>query len=154
VSPSHVAADAAILALMSRENVERVEQVFGWTYTVETWPTPVLREIFHPDLAYHPRAEDPETDTQFGRDAWEAILSDYIEALSEITFDIVELIDAGDRVIASTVLHGRGNVSGVEVSDPYVHVYRFRDGVVVEIWEYRTLPEAVEAHGAGSSETP
>jgi hypothetical protein len=60
------------------------------------------------------------------------------------------LIDAGDHVIASTVLHavlrGQGSASA-GVSDTYVFVYKLRDGLVVEGWEYRTKQEALEAGG-------
>jgi ketosteroid isomerase-like protein len=59
------------------------------------------------------------------------------------------LIDAGDHVIASTVLNAvlRGQRSGPGVSDTYVFVYKLRDGLSVEGWEYRTKQEALEALG-------
>ena len=54
-------------------------------------------------------------------------------------------------MIASTVLHvvlhGQGNASGAGVSDTYVFVYKLRDGLAVEGWEYRTKQEALEALG-------
>ena len=59
----------------------------------------------------------------------------------------MDVIDAGDRVIASTMIHGRGAVSGASVEDAYVVVYRLRDGLVVEGWEYRTEQEALKAVG-------
>jgi ketosteroid isomerase-like protein len=62
-------------------------------------------------------------------------------------FDVLEVIDAGDRVIVSTVMHGRGAASGANVDDAYVFLYKLRDGVVVEGWEYRTRQEALDAVG-------
>jgi len=50
-------------------------------------------------------------------------------------------------VIASTMMHARGAASGASVEDTYVIVYRLRDGLVVEGWEYRTEQEALEAVG-------
>ena len=50
-------------------------------------------------------------------------------------------------MIASTVMHGRGSASGVDVTDAYVFVYRLRDGLIVEGWEYRTRREALKAAG-------
>jgi ketosteroid isomerase-like protein len=54
-------------------------------------------------------------------------------------------------VIASTVLHavphGQGSAIAARVSDTYVFVYKLRDGVIVEGWEYRTKQEALEAVG-------
>ena len=43
-----------------------------------------------------------------------------------------ELIDAGDLVIASTVMRGRGRVSGADVTDAYVFVAKLGDGLIVE----------------------
>jgi ketosteroid isomerase-like protein len=64
-----------------------------------------------------------------------------------MTIEILELIDTGDRVIASTVLHGRVSASGGDLKDTYVFVYKLRDGLIVEGWEYRTRQEALEAVG-------
>ena len=69
-------------------------------------------------------------------------------AFSEITFDVDEIIDAGEYAVAVTVLHGRGGASGAEVSDAYVFVYKVSDGLVLEGWEYRTKEEALEALAA------
>jgi len=60
---------------------------------------------------------------------------------------VVELIDAGSRVIASTVMRGQGSASGVGVDDTYVFVYELRDGLIVEGWEYKTRQEALKAVG-------
>jgi hypothetical protein len=53
-------------------------------------------------------------------------------------------------VITSTVLHavlrGQGS-AGAGVSDTYVFVFKSRDGLIVEGWEYRTKQEALEAVG-------
>jgi ketosteroid isomerase-like protein len=61
------------------------------------------------------------------------------------------LIDAGDRVITSTVLHavlhGHEGSTAARVSDTYVFVHELRDGLVVEGWEYKTTQEALEAVG-------
>src|SRR5439155_5621728 len=74
----------------------------------------------------------------------------FVDSFSEVTFEVLELIDAGDHVIASTVLHavlhGQGSASA-GVSDTYVFVFKLRDGLVVEGWEYRTKQEALEALG-------
>jgi ketosteroid isomerase-like protein len=70
-----------------------------------------------------------------------------MESFSEVAVEILELIEAGDRVIASTVLHGRLSAGGADLTDAYVFVYELRDGLVVEGWEYRTKQEALEAVG-------
>jgi ketosteroid isomerase-like protein len=100
---------------------------------------------FTPDLVYHPRTDELDPGTHIGRDAYERLFLEFLESFSEITLEILELIDAGDHVIASTVLHGRGSASGADVNDAYVFVYKLGDGLIVEGWEYRTKQEALEA---------
>jgi ketosteroid isomerase-like protein len=103
--------------------------------------------IFHPALVYHPRADEPDPSAHVGRDAFERLLDGFLESFRDLRFDVLELIDVGDRVIASTMMRGRGAASGVSVEDAYVFVYRLRDGLVVEGWEYRTEQQALKAVG-------
>jgi ketosteroid isomerase-like protein len=133
---------------MSQENVEIVRALF------EAWNArPVEPDFahFHPELVYHPRADEPDPSPHVGRDAYERLVLGFVESFSEVTFDVLELIDAGDYVITSTVLHavlrGQESASGAGVSDTYVFLYKLRDGLVVEGWEYRTKQEALEAVG-------
>jgi ketosteroid isomerase-like protein len=134
---------------MSKENVEIVRAAFEAWNAGELQLQDVLSH-FHPELVYHPRADEPDPSPHVGRDAYERLLYGFVDSFSEVTFEVLELIDVGDHVIASTVLHavlrGQGSASA-GVSDPYVFVYKLRDGLVVEGWEYRTKQEALEAVG-------
>ena len=134
---------------MSQENVEIVRSNFDAWNAAE--PPDVLLSRFHPEVVYHPRADEPEPSPLVGRDAVEELVSGFADAFSEVTFEVLELIDAGDHVITSTVLnvvlHGQGGTSGASVSDTYVFVHRLRDGLIVEGWEYKTKQEALEALG-------
>jgi ketosteroid isomerase-like protein len=103
--------------------------------------------VYHPALVYHPRADEPDPSPHIGREAFERLALGFLESFSKLEFGVEELIDAGDRVIASTVMRGRGSVSGAAVTDAYVFVYKLRGGVVVEGWEYRTRQEALKAVG-------
>jgi ketosteroid isomerase-like protein len=133
---------------MSQENVEIARAAF------EAWNAGELQDVlshFHPELVYHPRADEPDPSPHVGRDAYERLVYGFVDSFSEVTVEVLEVIDAGDHVIASTVLHvvlrGQGSASGAGVSDTYVFVYKLRDGLVVEGWEYRTKQEALEAGG-------
>ena len=134
---------------MSQENVEIARAAFEAWNAGELQLQDVLSR-FHPELVYHPRADEPDPSPHVGRDAYERLVYGFVDSFSEVTFDVLELIDAGDHVIASTVLHGvlRGQGSAsAGVSDTYVFVYKLRDGLIVEGWEYRTKQEALEAVG-------
>jgi ketosteroid isomerase-like protein len=132
---------------MSQENVEIARAAF------EAWNAGELQDVlshFHPELVYHPRADEPDPSPHVGRDAYERLVYGFVDSFSEVTFEVLEVIDAGDHVIAATVLHavlrGQGTASA-GVSDTHVFVYKLRDGLVVEGWEYRTKQEALEAGG-------
>jgi ketosteroid isomerase-like protein len=104
-------------------------------------------QLCHRDIVYHPRADEPDPSPQVGRDAYKRLVDGFVESFSEIWFEILEMIDAGDRVIASTVLHATGSASGARVSDAYVFVFTLRDGLIVEGREYSTKRQALEAVG-------
>ena len=127
---------------MSQDNVEIVRSGFEALNAGQ----PVY-SIFHPALIYHPRADEPDPSAHVGRDAFERLLDGFLESFRDLRFDVLEVIDAGNRVIVSTVMHGRGAASAASVDDAYVFVYKLRDGLVVEGWEYRTKQEALEAVG-------
>ena len=133
---------------MSQENVEIARAaIAAWN----AGEIDALFAYFHPELVYHPRGDEPDPTPHVGRDAYEQLIYGFVDSFSEVTLELMELIDAGDHVILSAVLHavlrGQGSASGARVSDTYVFVYKLRDGLVVEGWEYRTKQEALEAAG-------
>ena len=133
---------------MPQENVEILRAAF------EAWNAGDMEALFahfHPELVYHPRADEPDPSPHVGRDAYERLANGFADSFSEVTYEVLELIDAGDYVIISTVLHavprGQGSASAAGVSDTYVFVNKQRDGLVVEGWEYKTEREALKVVG-------
>jgi ketosteroid isomerase-like protein len=129
---------------MSHENVELARSILD-TFCRESWESRQWIDRYHPDLVYYPREDEPDTRPCIGRGAWERIVSGFMDAFAEITFDVQETVDAGDWAIVSTVLHGRGGGSGIEVEDRYVFAYKMREGLVVEGREYHTTDQALAA---------
>jgi ketosteroid isomerase-like protein len=136
---------------MSEENVEIVRRC---AESMNRRDLSQLLELVDQDIEYHPRADEPDPSPHIGRDAYEGLVRGFLESFSEISFEILELVDAGDQVIASTMLRGRGSASGADVSDAYVFVFKLRDGLVVEGWEYRTRQDALEAVGLSEQDAP
>ncbi len=137
---------------MSQENVENARAAFAaWNARPGEPDLAAVFAHFHPELVYHPRADEPDPSPHVGRDAYERLVRGFLDSFSEVTIEVLELIDAGDHVIVSTVLHavlhGQESPSDAGVSDTYVFVFKSRDGLVVEGWEYRTKQEALEAVG-------
>jgi ketosteroid isomerase-like protein len=125
---------------MSQENVEIVRRGFEALNAGE----PDF-SIYHSALVYHPRADEPDPSPHIGREAFERLALGFMESFTNLEFGVEELIDAGDRVIASTVMRGRGSASGADVTDAYVFVYKLQAGLIVEGWEYRTRQEALDS---------
>ena len=61
--------------------------------------------------------------------------------------DVHELIEAGDQVLASLTVRGRGKQSGVETSWEIWHVWTLRDGRVVGHQVFTSEDEARRAVG-------
>src|SRR3954454_6097701 len=103
---------------MSQENVDGVRTWFeAWNATGE-----LDLSLFHTELVYHPRTDEPDPSPHVGRAEYERLIRGFMESFSEIRFELRELIDAGDCVITSTVLHVKGTSSGADVTDAYVFV--------------------------------
>jgi hypothetical protein len=49
--------------------------------------------LFHPNLVYHPRADEPDPSPHVGRDAYERLIRGFVESFVEVTFEVQELID-------------------------------------------------------------
>ena len=56
-----------------------------------------------------------------------------------------DLIDAGDKVVASVRLVGVCRQSGVETTANAAHVWTFRGGKIVRLTVFQTMEEALEA---------
>jgi ketosteroid isomerase-like protein len=56
-----------------------------------------------------------------------------------------DLIDAGEKVVASVRLVGVGRQSGVETTANAAHVWTFREGKIVRLTVFQTIEEALEA---------
>ena len=67
------------------------------------------------------------------------------ETLTDFRAEVEEYIDAGEYVITPTRMRGRPPGSDVEVVLDEVYVSRIHDGKIVELREYRTKAEALEA---------
>jgi hypothetical protein len=72
---------------MSAENVQVVVKVFD-TFCRRTWESGEWIVNYHPDVAYHPREDEPDTRPFVGRDTWAQIVGGFMDAFDEITFDI------------------------------------------------------------------
>jgi len=66
------------------------------------------------------------------------------ELFETIEFEPQEFIEAGSKVVVPVVVSGRSR-AGAEAEMPQVHVFTFKDGVIVGLQGFFTKGEAFEA---------
>jgi ketosteroid isomerase-like protein len=129
---------------MSQESVERVGQAYQ-LYKETQQPD---YELLHRDVAWHTARDLPDSDTYRGHDGVAELYSEWIGSFEDFRVDVEEMIDgSGDTVVVITRLRGRFRGSSEEVNLIEAHVWKLLDGKAVEIREYRTKAEALEAAG-------
>ena len=137
---------------MSEENLEAVREIWS-VFERSGFPA----ESFDPEVEWHTASDLPEHEVCRGTDAIQRMLVAGWENVSEPGLQAEELADAGDWVAVRWRGWGTGRASGVPIDWREAHIYRLRDGKVVEVREYRTWEAALSAVGlppdrAGSDE--
>jgi ketosteroid isomerase-like protein len=114
---------------MSEENVEIVRGVY------EAWQRgdfEVALEPFHEDIKWFGPPEAPGSIQGVrGREGVRHALAGWLGAWVDFRFELRELIDHGDEVLACGWQHGRGKGSGVEVSEETFSVWTLQAGKIV-----------------------
>jgi ketosteroid isomerase-like protein len=129
---------------VSRENVELVRRFY------EAWNGGDLDLVvagFAPEIEWHGHPRLPEPGPYRGPEQVERWMEQFREAWGELSAEPVELLDAGDSVVALVHMTGRGRGSGVEVRGGVdVHVLTLGpDGVTF----FAIYPADLAANRAG-----
>jgi uncharacterized protein len=129
---------------MSEENVEIVRWLYdaalrGDTERVIEMADPAVRldmseRVFNPAL-YE------------GHEGLRRFYAEIDEIWEEFRVEPLEFIDAGDMVVVSHLVRGRGKGSGVDVELPSTSVFTLLGGLVIENHMYRDHTRALEAAG-------
>ena len=98
-----------------------------------------------PGIVWNPIEELPSR----GHDAVRASLAHWKADWDDYEVMPQELVDMGDRVLATVRLRGRGRGSGVEIDARFYDVYTLRDGRIVRMDQFTERSEALEAAGQG-----
>ena len=129
---------------MSQENVERVRRAYQ-LYDETQQPD---YELLHQDVTWHTALNLPDSGIYRGRDGVAELYAEWIDSFEDFRVEVEEMIDDGaDTVIVMTRLRGRFRGSTDEVDLIEAHVWKLIDGKAVEIREYRTRVQALEAVG-------
>ena len=72
-------------------------------------------------------------------------IEEVTEAFDDYRVEAEEFTDAGDAVVVSVRISGRGKASGMEQEARLAHLWILRDGKAIRGEVYRTIEEALEA---------
>jgi ketosteroid isomerase-like protein len=128
---------------VSQENVELIRA--GYEEFNKTGEPPL--QIYDPAIEWHTRADLPDSGVHRGHQGVTALANEWVGSFENLRLDIEDVIDRGDYLVLPLVVRGRIRESDEEVAMSEAHVCKIRDGLVVEVREYQTLAEALEAIG-------
>jgi hypothetical protein len=131
---------------MSEENVEIVRRA------LEAWERGDLNaaaDLLDPEVEWRMPPNIPEAGTYRGRDEVMRRLEEFLEAWDDLAVTVVELIDAGARVVALVRYSGQGRGSGIEIGGVTTdaQVWTLRDGKALRVELYGGTAAALEAAG-------
>ena len=104
-------------------------------------------EFFDPDVEWHDQPELPGATVHHGIEEVGRHLAAVQEALDYDRTDLLEVLDADQRVLAAYRIHARGRASGAPVERDVFHVYTFRCARIACVEIFGTRTEALEAAG-------
>jgi ketosteroid isomerase-like protein len=141
---------------MSQENVETVRRAFEiFNHYGETDLSRDERDaafdayaaLATTDFVYVEPPEWPGAGVHEGLDEYRQVLEGFFEALSQMTAEIEETFDAGDKVVVFVRWRARGTSSGAELEMRPGQVFTLRDGRIAKQEVYLDREEALEAAG-------
>lgn len=118
---------------MSEELVQLVEKGYeAWNSGDRNWVLDHMAE----DVEWITPEDDPDPGTYVGHEGIEQYWSQWRAAVGQLSFKVEEMIDAGDSVVVVARRRGRGEHSGLEVSDRVIQVYEFEGDKCSRVREY------------------
>jgi ketosteroid isomerase-like protein len=129
---------------MSQENVDAVRRAYEATNHGDYER---VESLFHPEIEFHTFARSPEAGVYRGKEAVREYNENLFQQFASIRFEMRELVDAGDRVVAMTTQHAVPKGGQHEMNVEVAEVWVVRDGLLAERRSYSTRADALEAAG-------
>ena len=101
--------------------------------------------LMDPDIEWCPNMPDGEV--WRGRDGVRSFFRSWLGTWEDYSFEQLELVEAGDKVVSVFREGGRGKGSGLEVDTEFAGIYVVRDGLVLSWTRYPSRAAAREAAG-------
>jgi ketosteroid isomerase-like protein len=135
---------------MSSTQVELLEEMYA---ALNRQEIERASEFLHDEAELHQLPSQPDADSYFGREEFLRGVGDWHAGFEPgLQYEPIEMEDAGDRVLMSVMLRGRGRQSGVQVEQLLFHVWEFRDDRPFRCWVLEDRGEARKAAGLAGPE--
>ena len=105
-----------------------------------------LRDLLADDIEFdagHAMGLTPEAGVHHGPDAVMEFFREWARVFAEWSYDVIELAEHGDAVVAELHQRGTGRASGVLVEFHWWQVWTLRDGKIVRGTNHFTRDEAL-----------
>ena len=127
---------------MSKELVQLVEKGYeAWNAGDRGWVLDHMSE----DIEWITPEDDPDPSTYHGYRGVEEYWAQWRAAVGQLSFAVEEMIDAGDNVVVVARRQGRGEHSGLEISDRVIQVFHFEGIKCTRVHEYYDRDAALGA---------
>lgn len=129
---------------MSQQNVEVVRAIY------EAWGRGDDRaapDRFEEDVEWFGPPDISNSGVGRGHEGVRQSLATWLGTWDDYQFELRELLESGDQVLAVGWQRGRGKGSGVEVSEEIFSVWTLRAGKVIRQRMFRARGQALDAAG-------
>jgi ketosteroid isomerase-like protein len=126
---------------MSQENVDFVKGIYAVSadsdkqQLLDALPE-LSRQTCHPEIEWVEDPQRADARTYRGHDGVLESWKQWFEQFDEYDFELQEVVDCGDRVLAVAREHARGATSGAPVSGTLYQVITMTDGKVLRYQEF------------------
>jgi ketosteroid isomerase-like protein len=127
---------------MSHQNVEVVREMYVAFARADQ---ATLLSHVDAEMRVYDRPHHPEASVWEGREGFLRFAKTDWEAFDEVTYEPQDFLVRGAYVVVPIKQRGRGKGSALGVEESIVNVWKLRDGKCVELRNYSTIDEAMEA---------
>jgi ketosteroid isomerase-like protein len=127
---------------MSHQNVEVVREMYA---AFARGDQAMLLSHLDAEMRVYDRPHHPEASVWEGREGFLRFAKTDWDAFDEVTYEPQDFAVRGAYVVVPIKQRGRGKGSALGVEESIVNVWKLRDGKCVELRNYSTMDEAMEA---------
>jgi ketosteroid isomerase-like protein len=134
---------------MAENRVDLIKRGYrSWNSGERDWVLDHMSE----DVEWVTPPEDPDPGTYRGHAGVERFWEQWRAAVGQLHFDPEEIFAEGDHVLVVALRSGRGEHSGLNVSDRVVQVFTFEGEMCVRVRETYDRDEAISWVSKGSAQ--